>query len=167
MNKQAKTEQLQIRVTPQQKAEILACAKNVGEDMSSWVLRRVLPQQQEIFDSLLHDLYRESDNDKSFVFAEISDFLNKLTKQNFKIALAEPPHATLSQYTANYVAAMIEHTANAKGWATPKWVRTIPPLKEPSFGTDLVSLRLYLLLHSPLAFRRRNIFIDATVGDRV
>ena len=156
MNKQAKTEQLQIRVTPQQKAEILACAKNVGEDMSSWVLRRVLPQQQEIFDSLLHDLYRASDNDKSFVFAEISDFLNKLTKQNFKIALAEPPHATLSQYTAN-----------AKGWATPKWVRTIPPLKEPSFGTDLVSLRLYLLLHSPLAFRRRNIFIDATVGDRV
>jgi len=30
-----------------------------------------------------------------------------------------------------------------------------------------MSLRLYLLTHSPAAFRRRNIFIDATVGAQV
>jgi hypothetical protein len=30
-----------------------------------------------------------------------------------------------------------------------------------------MSLRLYLLTHSPAPFRRRNIFIDASVGSRV
>jgi hypothetical protein len=35
------------------------------------------------------------------------------------------------------------------------------------FGSTLVSLRLYLLTHSPPPFRRRNIFIDATVGSSV
>jgi hypothetical protein len=41
------------------------------------------------------------------------------------------------------------------------------PLAEPVFGSDLMSLRLYLLTHSPAPFRRRNIFIDASVGFRV
>jgi hypothetical protein len=35
------------------------------------------------------------------------------------------------------------------------------------FGTPIESLRLHLLTASPPAFRRRRIFIDATVGDRV
>jgi hypothetical protein len=35
------------------------------------------------------------------------------------------------------------------------------------FGSDLQNLRLYLLTHSPPPFRRRNIFIDSTLGDRV
>jgi hypothetical protein len=40
-------------------------------------------------------------------------------------------------------------------------------LTEPVFGSELQSLRLYLLTHSPPPFRARNIFIDATLGDRV
>jgi hypothetical protein len=51
--------------------------------------------------------------------------------------------------------------------AIPEWTRSIAPLAEPVFGSELQSLRLYLLTHSPPPFRARNIFIDATLGDRV
>jgi hypothetical protein len=46
-------------------------------------------------------------------------------------------------------------------------VRETPPLAEPAFGTTLQSLRLYLLTHSPAPFRRRNLFIDASIDDQV
>jgi hypothetical protein len=49
----------------------------------------------------------------------------------------------------------------------PAWTRSIPPLAEPVFGSDLCSLRLYLLTNSPPPFRGRNIFIDSTLGDQV
>jgi hypothetical protein len=35
------------------------------------------------------------------------------------------------------------------------------------FGSELQSLRLYLLTHSPPPFRARNIFIDSSLGDRI
>jgi hypothetical protein len=35
------------------------------------------------------------------------------------------------------------------------------------FGSDLQSLRLHLLTHSPPPFLARNIFVDATLGDRI
>ncbi|HTY49830.1 MAG TPA: hypothetical protein VMB48_09070 [Steroidobacteraceae bacterium] len=40
-------------------------------------------------------------------------------------------------------------------------------MSEPAFGSELRSLRLHLLTQSPPAFRCRNIFIDASVGERV
>jgi hypothetical protein len=40
-------------------------------------------------------------------------------------------------------------------------------LADPFFGSELRSLRHYLLTHSPAPFRSRNIFIDSTVGDRI
>jgi hypothetical protein len=43
----------------------------------------------------------------------------------------------------------------------------VPPLDEPHFATPLRGLRLHLLRASPVAFKRRNIFVDSSVGDRV
>jgi hypothetical protein len=80
--------------------------------------------------------------------------------------VAAPPSG-LAPYHANYVAAMVEYACARRGVAPPAWTGAIPPLVEPVFGSALTSLRLYLLTHSPAPFRRRNIFIDATVGDRV
>ena len=73
----------------------------------------------------------------------------------------------LSPYIQNYVAAMVETICVRKHIALPEWLQKIEPLDQPVFASDLISLRLYLLTHAPLAFRRRNIFIDATIGDRV
>jgi hypothetical protein len=46
-------------------------------------------------------------------------------------------------------------------------VREVPPLEEPHFATTLEGLRLHLLQVSPVPFKRRNIFIDSSLGDRV
>jgi hypothetical protein len=49
----------------------------------------------------------------------------------------------------------------------PAWTRAVVPLEEPFFGSTLESLRLHLLTQSPAPFRRRNIFIDSSLGQQV
>ena len=75
--------------------------------------------------------------------------------------------AKLSAIDANLIAAMVEHTAGLKGVRPPAWTGDISPLAEPYFASNLQSLRLHLLVSSPPAYRRRNIFVDSVVGARV
>jgi hypothetical protein len=50
----------------------------------------------------------------------------------------------------------------------PAWVRDVEPMEtEPRFATPLAGLRLHLLRTAPVPFKRRNIFIDSSIGDRV
>jgi hypothetical protein len=46
-------------------------------------------------------------------------------------------------------------------------VRDVVPLTEPYFPTPLKSLREHLLIAAPIPFKRRNIFVDASIGQRV
>ena len=62
---------------------------------------------------------------------------------------------------------MCETACNLRGLPAPAWTGKIEALAEPVFGSALPSLRLYLLTHSPASFRRRNIFIDSSVGAQV
>jgi len=73
----------------------------------------------------------------------------------------------LPPFLANYIAAMVEYACAKHRIAVPAWTRSIAPLADPVFGSELKGLRHYLLTHSPAPFRSRNIFIDSTVGDRV
>lgn len=57
--------------------------------------------------------------------------------------------------------------ARANGVQAPDWTRDVVPLDKPYFATPLRSLRSYLLRVSPVAFKRHNLFVDATVGRRV
>ena len=65
------------------------------------------------------------------------------------------------------VVAMVEVAAHQKGIQVPTWTQEIAPLPQPYFGSSFKNLQLYLLAHSPVPFRRRNIFIDATIGERI
>ena len=59
-----------------------------------------------------------------------------------------------------YLAAVAEHLARRFALAVPPW--TAAPhrfLKEPYFAGGFESLKAILLVESPLAFRRRNIFV--------
>jgi len=62
---------------------------------------------------------------------------------------------------------MVEQATCRKGVRPPSWVNDVPPLESPLFASDLESLRAHLLRVSPIPFRRRNLFVDAAVGDRV
>jgi len=165
MGRKTKNEQLQIRLSASEKSAIKNRARLANMDMSSWVLSNIFPSRQKYFHELLIKL--EETQNKKLLLADLHDFLNKLEPDEFEQALQYPPLTDLGNYLNNYVCAMIEHAAYKKRISTPAWIKDIAPLQKPVFGSDLKSLRLYLLSHSPPAFRRRNIFIDSSIGERV
>jgi hypothetical protein len=161
-----KDQHLQIRVTPAEKAAIKAAAGRAGMDMSAWMLARVLPPPRAAFQRLLAEL-GETDDTRRYVLAELNDFLSSTGPRELEQAVADQPAVPLEPYIGNYVAAMVETAACRAGVPPPAWTAKVAGLEKPVFGTPLAGLRLHLLLYSPPAFRRRNIFIDATIGDRV
>jgi hypothetical protein len=157
--------QLQIRVSETEKYAIRSAAERAGMDMSTYVLSRVLSISAREFQEAVRALAGPAA--PSFALADINSLLSKLTATELHDAVAGAPGVELPPFLANYVAAMVESACARRGIPVPAWTRRIPPLDEPAFGSTLGSLRLHLLMHSPPAFRRRNIFIDASLGDRV
>ena len=162
----AKTGQLQIRVSAGEKTRIRKRARSAGMTVSEWVLRRLLPPVEEEFQQLCGELAARPEA-RSYELAHLHDFLARLDPRDFSLAVREPPAAPLAEFEANYVAAMIEYAAYGKGVRPPSWIGDVPPLEAPWFGAPEQSLRLHLLTNSPPPFRRRNLFVDSSVGDRV
>ena len=160
-----KTQFLRVRVTVEQKAALERLAHEAGQDLSSYVLARSLPPARTRFCELVDALRR--DEDRRYVLAELNDFLVGLTASTFVDAVAECDLREHSDLTANYVAAMVEHAAARNDVDPPAWTKEVEVLEVPYFATDLQSLRPWLLASSPVAFKRRNLFVDSTVGDRV
>ncbi|MCI0437445.1 MAG: hypothetical protein L0271_28000 [Gemmatimonadetes bacterium] len=167
MSGSAKSQWLQIRVTPGQKAVLRRLARNAGQDLSSYVLHCALPDGRLRFAGIIRAL-RDAGNPR-FALAELNDLLSGLTRGQLADAVAAAPRelGELSLFLQNYIAAMVDQSADQHGIPPPSWGRDVPALDEPHFATPLRSLRLHLLRASPVAFRRRNIFIDAGVGARV
>ena len=161
-----KSEQLQIRVSPEQKARIKKQASLAGEDVSKWVLLKLLPPDSDKFQQLINKLGTTSQA-PSQMRAEIHDFLHSLSGKALEVAVGAIDLTTLDSLRSNYVAAMVEQACANKGLQFPSWLRTVAPLPYPWFASELKSLRLYLLTKSPAPFRRRNLFVDSTLGDRI
>lgn len=166
--REARSSQLQIRVSPRQKEAILAAARRAGLSMSAWVLSRLLPSTAERLGSLVERVAEaRPGEERSLVFAEILDFLAGLSREELAQAIANPPAARLDSYWSNYLAATIEQAAAARDLRVPDWVSAIPPLDVPVFGSTLASLRLHLLVAAPPPFAARNLFVDTAFGGRV
>ncbi|MEP7012905.1 MAG: hypothetical protein ABJC13_21495 [Acidobacteriota bacterium] len=128
--------------------------------------RSALPDKQLCFARLLEAL--REDAQPGFVLAELNDLLAGLTPEEFGDAVEQADVTGLTPYLQNYVAAMVELTAYQRNVPPPAWVRGVVPLETtPHFATSLPGLRLHLLRNSPVPFKRRNIFVDSSVGDRV
>jgi Protein of unknown function (DUF1778) len=165
MNRLPKTEQMQIRVSPQEKAAIQRAASRAGMDMSAYILAKVLPDSAADFRNRVKDCV--GSESPGFALAELNSLLASLTAAELRDAVAAPLPSELPPFLANYIAAMVEYACAKRDIAIPAWTRSVAPLADPFFGSELQSLRHYLLTHSPAPFRSRNIFIDSTVGDRV
>lgn len=159
-----KTQHVQIRVTPQQKAALQRQAAAAGYDLSGYVLARLVPPRRDRFAELLHELARV---DHRFVLAELNDFLTGCPPTLFAAAVAEAPIDALSPYLQNYVAAMVEQAGVLKGVSPPAWTLAVAALPTPHFVTPMASLRAHLLRSAPVPFKRRNIFVDSAIGARV
>lgn len=160
----SRNHQLQIRVSESQKEAIRTAARRAGVGMSEWVLARLFPEPAE----RLTALARRADADGSpAAWAEIIELLQRRTRVDFQAAVRDLQVEGLSRFTANYLAALVEETADRLGELPPPWTARVAPLPSPWFGTELRRVREHLLLSAPVAFRRRNLFVDAGVGDRV
>lgn len=160
-----KSTQLQLRVSPTEKAAIRRAARRSGLDVSAYVLARALPALARRFGELT-EACRDPATER-FALAELHDWLSGLTGAELREGVAAPPPSGLARYLANYLAAMVESACARRGIGLPPWTPAVPPLETPVFGSTLASLRLHLLAHSPPPFRARNIFIDASIGARV
>jgi uncharacterized protein (DUF1778 family) len=161
-----KNRQLQIRVTAAEKVRIQRAAAGARLDMSEWVLRRLFAPAAE----RVRELVSAPPGDRAavrYVLAELNDLLTDLDARGFAEAVVESAPVIEDPWFANYVAAMIETAAALKMVRPPAWTDAIEPLRTPFFGSELASLRLHLLLAAPPAFRRRNLFVDASIGDRI
>jgi len=162
-----KSHQLQIRVTPSQKAALKRLARAAGQDVSGYVLSRALPEARLRFGEIIRAL--KAGEDHRFALAELNDLLAGLTPGQLPdaVAVAPPGLGELSPLLQNYVTAMVEHACSRRSVPAPPWGRDVAPLETPHFPVPLHSLRLHLLRAAPVVFKRRNIFVDAAVGARV
>jgi uncharacterized protein (DUF1778 family) len=165
MPKESKSAQLQIRVSPAQKAALESAARKSGLDMSAYVLNLVLPELSSTFLARV-DAFRDQ-GDIRYELADLNAFLASLSAGELLTAVSGAPTSSLTAFAANYIAAMVEQACNRAAVLPPPWTRSVRPLREPYFGSALNSLRLYLLTHSPPPFRNRNIFIDSSIGAQV
>src|SRR5689334_10231064 len=101
-----KTQQLQIRVTQEQKRTLKRLAAEADMDVSSWVLSRALPRSHDRFQELTAELAKG--DDRSYALAELADYLRALPVREFQRAVAFPPKAKLDAATRNHLAGMIE-----------------------------------------------------------
>lgn len=162
----AKTEQLQLRVTAEQKERIKAQAAQAGQDVSKWVLGLLLPEVADEFQRRI-DRLRSDPSAYSVTFAALHDYLQSLSAKKLELAVSSVELDGLDAWVANYLAAMVEYACVDRQLPIPDWARAVEPLSTPWFATRLESLRLHLLTSSPAPFRRRNLFVDSTLGDRV
>lgn len=165
MSRNPRSGQLQIRVSQAEKAAIRRAAEHAGLDMSAYVLSRALPAPAMRLQECIENCAGPAP--PSFGLAELNTLLTSWTAAELRDAIAVRPTTPLTPFLSNYIAAMIEQACERRSVRVPGWVRAVEPLAEPAFGSTLKSLRLHLLTHSPPPFRRRNIFIDATIGARV
>jgi hypothetical protein len=164
MSRALKTKQLQIRLSRAEKAALQQAASRAGLDVSAYVLAKLASPVRQTF---ARAIMAVEAGEGRFALAELNDLLTRLTGAELSEAIADGISPHLSAELANTVAAMVETACARRQVAVPAWTLQIAPLAEPVFGSSLQSLRLYLLTHSPGPFRRRNLFIDATLDARV
>ena len=117
---------------------------------------------QRLIDQLRSDLSAQS-----LTLAEIHDFLQCCSARRLETAVQSADLTGLNAWASNYLAAMVEYACAGKHVSMPDWLRDVQPLTTPWFASRLESLRLHLLASSPPPFRRRNLFVDSTLGARV
>jgi hypothetical protein len=100
----------------------------------------------------------------SYPLAELNNLLTAAGADEIATLLPPP---IVDPYRLNYVTAMVELAAHRAKIMPPAWTAKVEPLSAPAFIDPSIGLRAHLLTASPVPFRRRNIFVDSSLGDRV
>jgi hypothetical protein len=110
------------------------------------------------------EIARQANAGEQKVDPAIREFLDEWQGMSLSVrtaALAEEP-CSVGKVQDAYLAALAEHLALSARIDVPAWTENESKfLTEPFFSGGLESLKATLLVESPLAFRRRLIFISA------
>ena len=155
----AKTSQLQIRVTEEQKAALKRLAAAAEMTVSSYVLAQALPARHQQLDRALEALTAPG-ADLHAGFEGLASLIGDTGDEEFADALGSPSVEHLTRLLQNQLAALVEQAANARGLEPPGWVQKVPALPRPHFAWPLSSLRPHQIRVTPVAFKRRGVFFD-------
>lgn len=81
--------------------------------------------------------------------------------------IAEPPINRLDARLRALIAAMVETLCDEAGMAHPPWCAGVPALVRPWFVAGLENVKAMALVESPIHFRKRNVFVLASILERV
>ena len=158
-----KTSQLQIRVSPSEKATLKRLAADAGLSISAYVLSVSLPSRQLEFRERLVGLLAQSDRGKAL--SDFAVFLSELGVDEFRDAAVSADLDGMPLLLQNLAAAAVEQEAQRKSVPPPAWTVGVQPLPRPYFSWDLRSLRPHLMRVTPPSYKKRNVFISVA-GDR-
>jgi hypothetical protein len=104
-----------------------------------------------------------------YLLANFIDAFNQASKANKVMMIESCPFPSLKKNRDKaYSAALVEELCVRNRLKIPAWVEDKKLfLKEPFFVGNLESLKSFLLVESPVSFRRRNIFVSENVLNRV
>jgi hypothetical protein len=101
---------------------------------------------------------------------KIANFVDEFRRVSLdqKLKMVEKPELHFKKRIHNsYFAASVEYLCLESHILVPDWVHNKKYfLKEPFFAGGLESLKAFLLVESPLPFRRRNIFVSENALER-
>lgn len=158
----AKTSQLQIRISPSQKAALKALAEDAGLSVSEYVLDKALPSDRLHFEEKVQALAEGPDRDGAL--EELCAYLAGLSDEGFRRTVTGGEPAQLAPVPLSYAAAAVEREAARRSIPPPSWTRTLRPLDVPHFAWELRSLRPHLMRLAAPAFKRRRLFVPAVAG---
>lgn len=154
----ARTCQLQIRLTPDEKAALKRRASAAGMTVSRYVLEHALPKTGREVGRMVADL--SASPGAAHALRPLADLIEAIPGADFHEALADSALDDLEPVSRNHVAALVEQAAHGKGVDPPEWVDRVTPLDRPHFWWALPSLRPHQVRVTPVPFKRRGIFLD-------
>ncbi len=104
-----------------------------------------------------------------YALAEFLDkFYSSSNSERVKMVSKNPFPEFKDKRIQAYIAATVEELCYRYNLEIPEWVNDKKYfLKEPFFLTEIESIKPFLLVESPLSFKRRNIFVSSNVLVRV
>lgn len=87
------------------------------------------------------------------------NFVDAFRRRPRASLVAEPPAPEAPPRVRALFACVVEALCEKAGRPAPDWCAAIGPLPEPWFVSGVESLKAFAIVESPLAFRRRRIFV--------
>jgi hypothetical protein len=111
----------------------------------------------------LAEAAEEAAGDAARLYPAVAEFLDEFyAHEDRRQAMIEAVPRRVGKIEDAWLGAVAEHLARRWGLAIPPWVDEPHRfLKEPVFAGGLEDLKAILLAESPLAFRRRLLFVEA------